>query len=70
MSSYYYIKIKTYPENQPVLRIFYNVTCLEVTEKIENAPAFNINYFNYVTEDGKKIHLEIQGEIIEKAESE
>lgn len=64
--NYYYISIKTYPSNEPVLRTFYNVTDLKVTEKIKNAPAFNVNEFYFISEDNKKLQIEIQGEIIEK----
>ena len=63
---YHYIKIKTYPGGQPVERCFYNVTDLSVNEKIENAPAFNVNSFYYIGDGGMKYHMEIQGKITEK----
>jgi len=66
---YHCIKIKTYPENQPVERIFYNVTDLQETIKIENAPAFNVNSFYFIDKDARRYFMAgIHGEVIEKVE--
>jgi len=67
MDEYQYIVIETYPEHKPVIRMFHKITNLKTIVKYENAPAFNINSFNYVGMDGIEYEMEeIIGEIIEK----
>lgn len=64
---YEYIRIETYQEGKRVIREFKKVTDLKIVEKVENAPGFNVNSFDYVEEDGIQYTMhEIHGEIVER----
>jgi hypothetical protein len=64
---YEYIVIDTYRTNEERIRQFFGVSKLRVFVKHDNAPAFNVNSFEYGGMDGKRYQMDkIIGEIIEQ----
>jgi len=64
---YEYIVIDTYRTNEERIRQFIDVSDLSVFVKHDNAPAFNVNSFEYRGMDGNRYRMDkIIGEIIEQ----
>jgi hypothetical protein len=64
---YSYLVIDTYRTNEERIRQFFDVSDLRVFVKHDNAPAFNVNSFEYSGMDGKRYRMDkIIGEIIEQ----